>query len=75
MTTSVTKFEVKALEIVPADLAARIEKAGSAHVADRHMRRYVSTPSRPLTPHSGGRLGWTTRPDPLTARDVTRTTR
>ncbi len=41
MTTAVTEFEVKALEIDRADLAARIENAGGTHVTDRHMRRYV----------------------------------
>ncbi|MGW7064612.1 CYTH domain-containing protein [Streptomyces sp. NPDC054904] len=41
MTAAVTEFEAKALEIVPADLAAHIEKAGGTHIADRHMRRYI----------------------------------
>ncbi|MEV7541948.1 CYTH domain-containing protein [Streptomyces sp. NPDC089915] len=41
MTTAITEFEVKALEIDPADIAARIAKAGGTHITDRHMRRYV----------------------------------
>ncbi|MEU3904086.1 CYTH domain-containing protein [Streptomyces goshikiensis] len=41
MTTAVTEFEVKALDIDPDDLAERIQKAGGVHITDRHMRRYV----------------------------------
>ncbi|MEU8433845.1 CYTH domain-containing protein [Streptomyces sp. NPDC029216] len=41
MTTAVTEFEVKALEIDPADIADRVAKAGGVHITDRHMRRYV----------------------------------
>ncbi|WP_127360882.1 class IV adenylate cyclase [Actinacidiphila soli] len=39
--TAQTEFEVKALEINPADTATLIAEAGGVHVADRTMRRYV----------------------------------
>ncbi|GAA0312412.1 hypothetical protein GCM10010302_59090 [Streptomyces polychromogenes] len=70
MTDAVTEFEVKALEIDPADIADRIKNAGGVHVADRHMRRYVYD-TVPVVPGKWVRLRDTGSGATLCVKEIT----